>query len=234
VRLPGAPSTRAVLFDLDDTLYEQTTWLSGAWDAVVAVAKPYGVEHRALRAALHDICAEGSDRDAIIDRALARVGRSDLAVAPLLAAYRAHAPERLTPYPGVVAALEALAPQMALGLVSDGDLTIQRNKLHALGLESRFDIVVFSDELGREYRKPNPAPLLAALVGLGVDASAAVYIGDRPDHDVAAANAAGMRAIRVRTGEYADRPDDPQAWATAPDVVSAIDGLLQLSASASR
>jgi len=39
---------------------------------------------------------------------------------------------------------------------------------------------------------------------------------------------------RVRTGEYADRPDEPQPWATAPDVVSAIDGLLQLATSTSR
>jgi putative hydrolase of the HAD superfamily len=223
----------AVLFDLDDTLYEQATWLTGAWEAVVAAASPR-VEPRSLRAALRAICAEGSDRGAIIDRALARVGHADVAVAPLLARFRAHAPTRLTPYPGVVDALEVLRAQVAIGLVSDGDPTIQRNKLRALGLQSHFDIVVFSDELGREHRKPSPVPLLAALVGLGVEPRDAVYVGDRPDKDVAAALVAGMRPIRVRTGEYADRPDDPQPWATAPDVVSAIDGLLRLPAAALR
>jgi putative hydrolase of the HAD superfamily len=222
---------RAVLFDLDDTLFDQSTWLAGAWDAVVAAAAPR-VEGRALLAALHDVCAEGSDRGAIIDRALARVGHEDVAVAPLLARFRAHAPARLTPYPGIVDALETLHAQVAVGLVSDGDPTIQRNKLRALGLEIHFDIVVFSDELGRAHRKPSPVPLLAALLGLGVDPRDAVFVGDRPDKDVQAAAATGMRAIRVRTGEYADRPDDPQPWATATDAVAAIGGLLELSADA--
>ena len=92
--------------------------------------------------------------------------------------------------------------------------------------------MVLSDELGREHRKPSPVPLLAALTGLGIDAHAAVYVGDRPEEDVAAAEAVGMRAIRVRTGEYARLPDEPRPWATAPDVVTAIEGLLQLFACA--
>jgi putative hydrolase of the HAD superfamily len=222
---------RAVLFDLDDTLYEQSSWTSGAWDAVVAAAAP-SVEPRLLRAALRAVCAEGRDRGTIIDRALARVGHTDIAVAPLLARFRAHSPTRLTPYPGVADALTALRAQVDIGLVSDGNPTIQRNKLRALGLEAQFHIVVFSDELGREHRKPSPVPLLAALVGLGVDPRDAVYVGDRPDTDVAAAIAAGIRPIRVRTGEYADRPDEPQPWATAPDAVTAIDGFLRLPAAA--
>jgi putative hydrolase of the HAD superfamily len=224
---------RAVLFDLDDTLFEQATWLSGAWDAVAGAA-PDDVDRDRFRSALGDICAEGSDKGAIIDRALARVGRSDLAVAPLLAAFRSHAPRALSPYPGVIEAIESLRGTVALGLVSDGDPTIQRNKLHALGLGSAFDIVVLSDELGREHRKPSPVPLLAALVGLGVEARATVYIGDRPDKDTAAANAGGIRAIRVSTGEYASRPDDPQPWATAPGVAAAVAGLRELSGARTR
>ena len=220
---------RAVLFDLDDTLFEQETWLSGAWDAVAAAARPQQVEYLALRTALSDMCAERSGSGTIIDRALVRVGRSDIAVAPLLARFRAHAPERLTPYRGVIDALEALRTHVAIGLVTDGNPTIQRNKLRALGLEARFDIVVLTDELGREHRKPSPVALLAALTALGVDARDAVFVGDHPEKDIAAAAAAGMRAIRVRTGEYARVPDDPRPWATAPDVVTAIEGLLELS-----
>jgi HAD superfamily hydrolase (TIGR01509 family) len=220
---------RAVLFDLDDTLFEQSLWLCGAWNEVAQAAQHFGVERARLLPALHRVCVEGSDRGAIIDRALALVGSSDVAVAPLWSAFRNYAPARLAPYPGAVEALDALRGRVALALVSDGHPDMQRAKLRALGIESRFDIVVFGDELGREHRKPSPVGLLTALVALGVDASSAIAIGDRPSTDVAAANAAGIRAIRVRTGEYAKESDDPRPWATAPDVAHAVDGMLQLA-----
>src|SRR5262249_44455919 len=85
------------------------------------------------------------------------------------------------------------------------------------------------DELGREHRKPSPVGLLSALVALGVEPSLAISIGDRPSTDVAAADAAGVRAIRVRTGEYARESDTPRPWATAPDVVRAVEGLIELA-----
>jgi putative hydrolase of the HAD superfamily len=220
---------RAVLFDLDDTLFDQSTWLSGAWDSVARAAIPYGVEPRALVRALHRVYALGSDRGDVIDRALALVGRSDVAVAPLLSAFRAHAPTALAPYAGVTDALDALRGRVAIALVSDGDPTVQRAKVRALGLEPRFDVIVFGDELGREHRKPSPVGLLTALVALGVDPTSAVVIGDRPRADIAAAHAAGIRAVRVRTGEFAGEPDVPRPWATAPDVAQAVDGLLELA-----
>ncbi len=92
-----------------------------------------------------------------------------------------------------------------LALVTDGDPPLQAAKLAALGLAGRFAVVVYCDELGgRSARKPATAPFLAALEALGVSASRAVYVGDRPDKDVAGATAAGMRAVRVLTGEDRD------------------------------
>jgi putative hydrolase of the HAD superfamily len=180
-------------------------------------------------------CAtRAADRGDIIDRALVLVGRSDVAVAPLLTAFRSHTRARLVPFPGVIEAIDSLRGRVALGLVTDGDPVIQRAKLRALGLESAFDVVVFGDELGREHRKPSPVGLLAAIVALGVDASSTVVVGDRPSTDIAAADAAGMRAIRVRTGEYARESDTPRPWATAPDVAHAVDGLLQIALASTR
>jgi putative hydrolase of the HAD superfamily len=64
--------------------------------------------------------------------------------------------------------------------------------------------------------------MLGALRALGTAADATVVIGDRPDKDVAAAAAAGMRAIRVRTGEYRARPDHDPTWAVTEDAVQAV------------
>jgi len=217
----------AVLFDLDDTLSPQSTWLDGAWVDVAHVGAGLGAPEVSLLAALRTIAADGTDRGRIIDRALVCVGCGDLPVAPLVAAFRDHAPPKLFPYPGVRAALEQLRRRVPIGLVTDGDPRIQHSKLEALGLD--FDVIVFSDDLGREHRKPDPLPLRIALERLRVTPDRAIFIGDRPSKDIAAAHTVGMRSIRVRTGEYAHLPDDPAPWRTAPDAVAAcaiVGGLL--------
>ncbi len=66
-----------------------------------------------------------------------------------------------------------------------------------------FAAEVYSDELGRELRKPHPLPFVIALDRLGVAAGDAMFIGDRPGKDIGGAHALGMQAIRVRTGEHA-------------------------------
>ena len=224
---PAGRTIAGVAFDLDDTLFAQAEWLDGAWSAVAAAA-PAGLSSPAFEAALREIASEGSARGRIIDRALESVGRSDLDVAPLIAVFRSHAPRRLEPFVGVADALDALAARVPLGLISDGDPLIQRAKLRALGLDHMFAAPVWSDELGRRHRKPDPAPFRVALSRMGVEAAEAVYVGDRPDKDVAGAVGVGMRAIRVRTGEYTAAADLPDTWATVADVVDAIELVIGL------
>jgi putative hydrolase of the HAD superfamily len=219
-----------VLFDLDDTLYPQRSWLTGAWRAVATKAADYRVEPDALLRALLAVASEGSDKGRIVNRALALVGAPDVPVEPLVDAFRSHAPERLDTYPGTHRALTRLSRQVRIGLVTDGDPTIQRNKLRALGLGSRFHTVVFSDELGRDHRKPDPRPFEVALAELGARPADAVFVGDRPEKDVAGAQAVGIRAIRVRTGEFATKPDVPSPWASVRDVVAAIELLVENAA----
>ncbi len=152
-----------------------------AWRAVARVGAP-GIDESALLEALRLVAAESSERGGIIDRALARLGRADVPVAPFFEAFRRFLPSKLTPYPGADECLAALAVVVPLGLVTDGDPVLQASKLDALGLAHRFSVIVYSDELGgRVARKPAAAPFAAALTALGVAAHAAVYVGDRPD-----------------------------------------------------
>jgi putative hydrolase of the HAD superfamily len=214
---------RAALFDLDDTLYAQAEWLGGAWRAVAKTAAAFGLDPARLEPALRAVCAEGSDRGRIIDRALARVGAHEIPIRALVDAFRGYAPPSLPPYPGVPEALEQLRGELLTGLISDGDVLIQQAKIQALGLAGAFDAIVLSDAFGRQWRKPHAFPFEAALDKLGVRPAEAVYIGDRPDKDVAGASAAGIRTIRVLTGEYAGAANRPAAWRVAAGVVDAIE-----------
>jgi putative hydrolase of the HAD superfamily len=211
----------AVLFDLDDTLFDQRAWLTGAWLAVAEEGERLGLDAKRFHPALVDVAAEGSAKGGIIDRALTRVGATQ-DVGLLVAAFKAHRPHRIALYPDAGAALARLDGRVALGLVTDGDPGTQRSKLSALGLAGRFDAVVLSDELGRERRKPHPAPFLAALQALGVEAGRAAFIGDRPEKDIAGGNGVGLRTVRVRTGEYAALPDSPRPWRSVGTVGEAV------------
>ncbi|ODU05128.1 MAG: hypothetical protein ABS81_08400 [Pseudonocardia sp. SCN 72-86] len=223
---------RAVLVDLDDTLYPQARFLELAWRAVADRGAALGLDRTPLLHALHDIAAQGSARGGIIDRALARVGApADLVpvmVPELLAAFRGVDPERLEPYPGVVDALEALRAHVPVAIVTDGDVTGQRRKVAALDIAHLVDAVVYSDSAGREYRKPHPRPFTDALWMLAAPARHAVMIGDRPEKDVAGAVGAGLRAVRVGTGEYAAAPDHPSTWRRAATFADAVETLLPL------
>lgn len=222
-RLSADRPVTAVIFDLDDTLYDQRDYLAGAWQAVAVTALGQGVSKDELLACLHEVASEGSARGRIIDRALARCGASDVDVEPLVAAFLKFRPARLPLYPGVAAMLMQLRKTgVGVALVTDGAVESQLAKIDALGLRDLVDVIVLSDELGREFRKPDPAPMTDALTKLGVDRCDAAVIGDRPDKDIAGAIAAGIRPIRVRTGEYRNQPDAAGTWRTADTAVDAV------------
>lgn len=221
----------AVTFDLDDTLYAQSDYLAKAWDAVARAGASLGLDPEMLRLALEKVAAGGSDRGGIIDGALSLVDGPREAAPTLVDAFRSFRPARLDPYPGVARALARLRRRVPIACITDGDPAIQRAKLAALGLDRAFDAVVLSDERGRQRRKPHPAPFLTALRALGAQPSVAVHVGDRPEKDVTGAVLAGMRAIRVSTGEYTHHPDpDPplSAWRSYPDATTAAEMLLTL------
>lgn len=213
----------AVIFDLDDTLYSQRDWLDGAWTAVARAAAEYGVDAHKLNAALSEVAARGSDQGKIIDQALEAIARTDVPVTDLVEAFLGHAPTSLDLFPGVDAMLTELRDSgIRVGVVSDGTVRTQDAKIEALGLRDLVDVIVLSDSMGRRFRKPHPRPVLEALAQLDASPAYAVVIGDRPDTDVASAAAAGVRAIRVKTGEYGARPDHPFTWRVAGTAVEAV------------
>lgn len=217
------PPVLGATVDLDDTLFPQQDWLAGAWAAVADRAVAHGLDGGALHRELLRIAAVGSDRGAIIDRALVAIGVASAEhVADLVVAFSEHRPVRLAGYPGSLAALARLQTVVPTVVVTDGNPDIQLGKVAALGLTGSIEVVV-SDALGgRHLRKPHPAPFRAALELLGLDAGQVVHIGDRPNKDVAGARSAGMRAVRVRTGEYA-RLDDEPPWRSADTFAEAVE-----------
>lgn len=118
---------------------------------------------------------------------------------------------RLRAYPDAVPALERVRE---LGLpavvVSNWDCSLG-DALARCGLDGLLDGAVSSAEAGS--RKPEPGIFAPALELAGCEAGEAVHVGDTPEEDVVAANAAGIRPILVVRGDDAPATG-PAAGAT--------------------
>jgi phosphoglycolate phosphatase-like HAD superfamily hydrolase len=93
-----------------------------------------------------------------------------------------------------------------LGVFSDYPAA---EKLAAMGLTRFFDVVVTAQDPEVQRFKPNAQGIEVALRRLGAERRQALYIGDRPDVDVAAASGAGIPCIIIgrgprRHGSYAE------------------------------
>ncbi len=215
------PELHAVLFDLGDTLvdlgegrgdYEAHVRVRAGrvYDALTAAGVGLEERHTFCVTLAHDSEVryrgatsrqEGIDIYDVIRAFFAERGQP-LTDALVLAAGDAycrrsggdHAPLR----PGAIATLAALREcGLRLGVISN---TIQ--PAHAMddglvlrGIAEFFSVAIYSSAV--RVAKPHPAIFRAALAALGVTPEAAVYIGDRPEADVAGAHGVGMKAVLI-------------------------------------
>lgn len=180
-------AVQAVIFDLDDTLYGEKSYVRSGY-AAVAQCFPQ-VENMAEK-----LWQAFLLRQPAIDMVLAAEGLTDRK-AEALETYRYHIPQ-IALYPGVEALLQRLQTEKKLGLITDGRPEGQRAKLQALGIEKYFDFVIVTDELGGpEFRKPNEAAFRLMQQKLDVPFAKMVYIGDNTKKDFIAPQALGMQTI---------------------------------------
>lgn len=102
-------------------------------------------------------------------------------------------------FPGTRSLLRDLRAQgYRLGLLTNGTEEQQLDKLARTGLDGAFDAVCVSERIG--FQKPDVRAFRTLADAVGVDPAECLFVGDHPEHDVAGARAAGMRAV------LADRP----------------------------
>ncbi|WP_043749857.1 phosphoglycolate phosphatase [Methylobacterium nodulans] len=193
--------TDAVLLDLDGTLVDSLRDLTEALNAVLTGEGLPSVSLAQTRAMVGD----GAGK--LVERALQATGgdpaRAHELVPRFLTLYEPIASRHTRPYPGVVETLGSLSEAgFALAVVTNKPVRATRIVLDGLGLAPFIGAVIGGDTLAQ--RKPDPAPLRAALRQLRVPPGRAVMVGDN-HHDVEAARAAGVAAIAVSYG-YAHRP----------------------------
>lgn len=204
---------RTVLFDLDHTLLDSDTSAERAFvDAMAAVGHDVD-DHLATHFATINLglwarVEEGelSPNDVRAVRFATLFDEAGIDADPSVAGdrYVTALGEHGEFYPGTEAALDRLAAQATLGLVTNGIGEVQRARIDRLDLRRWFTSFTISGEVG--IAKPNPTIFDLAFDELGEpDRSSALMVGDSLSSDMAGASAAGIDSAWFdRTGRSAD------------------------------
>lgn len=202
---------RAVIFDLDDTLYLERDFARSGYESVAtAFAQQLGPADKAIAAMLRQL--DSANRRRVFDAALAQLGipAEPGLVRAMIDHYRKHIP-RIGLCADAERVLQRLQGTARLGLITDGPRTTQANKIAALGLRTRMKEIILTDELGPGLGKPHPRAFESIAAALDVAPAQCTYIADNPAKDFIAPNALGWSTIQIKRpgGLYVDQRPPP-------------------------
>ena len=194
-------STKAVIFDLDDTLISEVAYAESGYRTVASVInKKYGLDKDAVQIFEELLDLFNTDHKNVFNRFLKDNGLSDDrdSVMELVEAYREHLPE-IDYFDDVRPALEGLKNKKIItGILSDGYSVTQRQKVRALGAENDFDIIILTDDLGRDAWKPSPRGFQIIEDRYKLSPDEILYVGDNPKKDFYLSRSAGIKTARIK------------------------------------
>lgn len=201
---------RAVVFDLDDTLYLERDYVRSGFRHVSRyLAEQCSVPESQLYDYLWNAFTQGLRGTAFDD--LIRNFGLQVQAAELVSEYRDHPPE-ISLASSTVEILQSLVSDgYQLGLITDGRAGTQRRKIASLRLADIFDEIIPTDSLGREYWKPHPRAFREMQASLRVlNPQDLMYVGDNPSKDFVAPNDLGWRSTQLsRAGQLYTQLEPP-------------------------
>ncbi|XZF76224.1 HAD family hydrolase [Bacillus sp. AL-1R] len=196
---------RAVVFDMDDTLYEEKEYVISGFRAVDKwVRENYGIF------VFFDVAKqlfESGETKKIFNKALELLNLEydEKIISKMLYIYRTHEPE-IQLLKEAEWVFSNLKDSVRIGLISDGFIYSQKKKVTALKLDSLFHSIILSDHYGRENWKPSSIPYEKAIQELNCNHFECVYIGDNLQKDFITAKKLGWLTVHINrsNGIYND------------------------------
>ncbi len=218
--------TRAVVFDLDDTLYSERAYVFSGYRAVAdafadRLNAPFDPAER-MRALF-----DSPDRARVFNAILAECGFDDDPdlVRDMIDVYRNHRPT-ISLFADAEDALSRLSSVYRIGIITDGYAVTQHAKIDALNLRNRVDEIIVTDDWGRKFWKPHARAFEEMARRLSVPHEACLYAADNPAKDFVAPNALGWRTVFVNRpgGVHVRNPAAPGG--AAGTTITSLDALL--------
>ena len=209
-----------VVFDLDDTLYDEVEYCRSSFASAaeflanltnMSAEQIYNVFWKEFTAGNHT-----KTFNAVLDQL--GVSYDDKFIEELVKVYRDHRPKIKLPQDSRDT-LNQLSGKYTLALLTDGFLPAQKLKVQALGIEKYFKCIIYTEELGRQFWKPSPAGFEKLLQNLNVKPQNIVYVADNPTKDFIAPNKIGFLTVQIIRPARIHTESAPEAVAAAKYVI---------------
>ncbi len=188
-----------VVFDLDDTLYDEVDYCKSGFHAIAEYldGRLKMPSSDRIFAALWSQFSIGNHKTTI-DAALDELELpcDENLVRELVEVYRSHIPKIKLPEDSLQV-LDKLKPKYTLALLTDGYLPGQQLKVKSLSIEEYFNVIVYTEQLGRECWKPSPAGFEKLIETLGERPKNMVYVADNGKKDFIAPNRLGFMTVQL-------------------------------------
>jgi len=203
----------AVIFDLDDTLYDEVDYCRSGF---ASVAESLSNSLGSLSAKRIFDCFwnqfKGGNRTKTFNAAFDELGidYDHVLIQEMIGIYRNHIPKISLPADSREV-LTKLKGKYPLGLLTDGFLPGQQLKVEALGLGDYFECIIYTEQLGREFWKPSPAGFEKLIETLKVKPQNIAYVADNAKKDFIAPNRLGFLTIQIMRPAriHTDTVDEP-------------------------
>lgn len=196
---------KALLFDLDSTLFDFMKYKTGCCKAALKAMKKAGLkinEKRGINILFSIYKEHGIEYGQIFQKFLEKVGKNQKIDYDILAkgilAYRRRRQELLKPYFGVEKTLRILKKKHKLAVISDAPRVNAWLRLTSMGLDKYFDVVITAADVRK--KKTFEAPFRAALKKLKVRPEEAIMVGDWVERDIKTAKRLRMKTVFARYG----------------------------------
>jgi FMN phosphatase YigB (HAD superfamily) len=186
---------KGVVFDLDETVIDQKSWMAAKLEIVIGALSSELTDVRQFREIALQIIDEGP-WDRLIDVALQRAGLPQPLSGKMISAWRSALPSDISIHLDAQGLAEDLMQRgVPISILTDNPATSQRQKLGLLPSPWGQAHVVLTDEL--KASKPATAGFELAAARLGIPPGDLVYIGDSPWRDAVGALRAGYRGAVI-------------------------------------
>ncbi|HDL74928.1 MAG TPA: HAD family hydrolase, partial [bacterium] len=178
LKLMKKNNIKAIIFDLDDTLYPEEQFVESGFRIVSKyISQKYKLNDGEVLNILKKDFKKGL-RKKNFDVLLKKLNLKKINVQKLIKIYRNHYPSSIFLYPDVKKIFKKIKNKFKIGLITDGEKITQKNKIFVLGIEKYFDEILITSILGKKYFKPSKKAFELLLKKFKVLPKESVYIGD--------------------------------------------------------